>query len=102
MNDYAIQGLVQIILLGIVVLVPVTGITVRYMLRPFLDAGARKRDYLELKQENSVMEKRVALLEYQLETVERSLHRMVEAQEFDQALRPGPSAPLLDKAPRHA
>jgi hypothetical protein len=97
MNDYAIQGLVQIILLGIVVLVPVTGVTVRYMLRPFLDAGARKRDYLELKQENALLEKRIDLLEHQLESVDRGLRRLVETEEFDRALGAGAADAVLNR-----
>jgi hypothetical protein len=95
MNEYAVQGLVMIILLGLAVLVPITGMTVRFMLRPFLDERARKRVYDELKQEGSLIEKRLALLEQQFDSLERGLSAIQAEREFDKELQSVPVIPKL-------
>jgi hypothetical protein len=85
----------MVVLIGLAVLVPVTGITIRFMLRPFLDEHARKRAYTDLKQENSLIEKRVALLEQQFDSLDRGLSALRVEREFEEELHSVPVPPKL-------
>jgi len=84
------------VIMGIsIVLIPVAGLTARYALKPVVEP---LRQYFQSKgTEESVriVERRLALLEQQLDEVQVSINRLVEASRFDARLRdPAPVGSL--------
>ena len=91
------------IVMGIsVVLVPVLGFTARYVLRPFEETLTR---YLQARASDDsvrIVERRLALMEQQLETMESTLDRIADAADFHRELRaPQAHAPTAIPAPPH-
>lgn len=73
---------------GLILLIPVAGLTARFALKPIVEAIARMREGQTgaSGREFAVMEKRVALLEQQVQTMEVELDRLAGAREFDRQL----------------
>jgi len=83
------------VIMGIsVVLVPVIGLTARYALKPIVSVISRSIESRSTEESVQVVERRLELLEQQLEDVQGSLKRLVEVSEFDAQLRAGGSAAL--------
>ncbi len=65
-----------------IVLIPIIGLTARFALKPTVEAlsrvfeGKRDDDSIQL------LEKRIALIEQQMEVMESSMHRLAEVSEF--------------------
>ena len=74
------------IVMGIsIVLVPVIGLTARFVLKPFQES---MRKSLESRSTDvQLLERRTALLEQQIEAMEASLSQLSEAAEFHRELR---------------
>lgn len=82
-----IIGLVSVIMGTSIVLIPVAGLTARYALKPLVEALGR---YVAMKgTEDSVriVERRMDLLEQQIDDMQSSVERLVEVSEFDASLR---------------
>ena len=80
-------GLVAVIMVFSIVLIPVMGLTARFALKPTVEALSQ---FFQKKGEQDtvlLMERRIALLEQQLETVEVNVRSMEEARSFDRQLR---------------
>lgn len=91
-------GLVSVIMGVSVVLIPVAGLTARYVLKPVVTALGR---YLEVKgteESVQIVERRLLLLEQQIDDMQGSLRRLVEVSEFDARLRAGQTDALPEKA----
>ena len=73
-----------------IVLVPVIGITARFALKPTVEALSRFFDRKGSDEAISILERRMALIEQQLESIDSSVQRLVESAEFDEKL----AAPL--------
>jgi len=87
------------VIMGIsVVLVPVIGLTARFALKPTVEALARVFEGKGRDQTVQMLERRVALLEQQVDAVESSLGRLQEASSFD-ALLSGGRAPEPERLP---
>lgn len=72
-----------------VVLIPITGLTARFALRPLMEAF---RSYRQLQGENQaqeLLERRMALMEEQLHSMERSMRELMEESEFRRDLESG-------------
>jgi hypothetical protein len=74
---------------GLIVLVPVLGLTIRFALKPAIEAFQQLRSAQGDGRELAVLEQRTSLLEQQLNQVESALHRLESAQEFDRRLIEG-------------
>ena len=87
------------VVMGIsVVLVPVIGFTARYVLRPFEETLTR---YLQARAADDsvrILERRLSLMEQQLETMESTLNRVADAADFHRELRT-PHTPAAIPAP---
>jgi hypothetical protein len=94
--------LVAILTGGLIVLIPVIGFTARYVLKPFEETLTR---YLQVRGADDsvrIMERRLALVEQQLETMESTLNRIADAADFHRELRaPQAHAPTAIPAPPH-
>ena len=69
-----------------IVLVPVIGLTARFALKPTVEALSRFFDKKGSDEAVSILERRMALMEQQLESIDSSVQRLAEAAEFDQKL----------------
>jgi hypothetical protein len=82
-----------------VILVPVIGFTARYVLRPFQDALAQYVDGRAGDDSVRILERRMALMEQQLEGMETTLNRIADAADFHRELRAPQGAPAAIAAP---
>ncbi len=69
-----------------VVLVPVIGITARFALKPTVEALSRFFDKKGSDEAISILERRMALMEQQLESIESNVQKLAETAEFDRKL----------------
>jgi len=81
-----VTGLVATIGGLLIVLIPVAGLTARFALKPVVDAIFKARENTAGAREAAILEKRVALLEQQLHSIEGSMERLAEDTEFRRQL----------------
>jgi uncharacterized protein (DUF2164 family) len=106
-NTAIIAGLA--IFLGMmVILIPIAGLTARFALKPLMEA---LRSYRELQGDNQaqqLVERRLALMEEQMHSMDRSIRELSEESEFRRDLESGkgrpaalplPGVPELTQAP---
>ena len=87
-NEAIISGLA--IFLGLmVVLIPITGLTLRFALKPMMEALGKYREVQGDKQLQQLLERRVSLMEEQLHSMDRSLRELAEESEFRRELESG-------------
>jgi len=79
-------GLTAIVLGGLAVLVPVAGITARIALKPIVEAMARYREMKGTDDTVGLLERRIGLMEQQLDGMDRSLRVLVEDADFRRRL----------------
>ena len=77
-----------------IVLIPVLGITARFALKPTVEALSRFFDKKGSDEAISILERRMALMEQQLESIESNVLRLAETSEFDQKLAERQQDPL--------
>ena len=76
------------VVMGIsIVLVPVIGLTARFALKPTVEALSRVFEGRGRDESVQMLERRVALLEQQVDALEGSLGRLEETASFDAQLR---------------
>jgi hypothetical protein len=81
------------IVMGVsVVLIPVAGLTARFALKPLVESLAKVNEVRGVEETVAITERRVALLEQQLEAMESSLRNIEEGRTFDRALGSGSDA----------
>ena len=73
-----------------VVLIPVIGLTARFALKPTVEALSRFFDRKGSDEVISILERRMELMELQLESIESSVERLADTAEFDQKLAAPP------------
>lgn len=93
-----IVGLVAVIMGISIVLIPIMGLTARYALKPVVEVMGRYLRGRDIKESVQIVERRLALLEQQLDDMQGSLGRLVEVSEFDAQLRAGKGDALRVKA----
>lgn len=84
-----LESIIAIVMGISIVLIPVAGITARFALKPTVEAFARLFEHKGLEETVGVMERRMNLLESQMESMNTSLARIAETVEFDHELRRG-------------
>ncbi len=80
------------VVMGIsIVLIPVIGITARFALKPTVDAFSRLFEGKGANETISILERRMALMESQIESIESNVKRLVDVTDFHQQLQSGPT-----------
>lgn len=69
-----------------IVLIPVLGITARFALKPTVEALSRFFERRGSEETISILERRMALMEQQIESIESNVQRLVEVSDFHQRL----------------
>jgi hypothetical protein len=88
------------VVMGIsVILIPVIGFTARYVLRPFQDALAQYVQGRGNDDSVRILERRMALMEQQLEGMESTLNRIADAADFHRELHAPKGSPTAISAP---
>jgi len=83
-------------ILGIsIVLIPVIGITARFALKPTVEALARVFESRGTHEAIQILERRLSLLESQIENLESGQRRLEEKSQFDAQLRGGAEQRVL-------
>ena len=72
-----------------IVLVPVIGMTARFALKPTVEALARLFEHRGVENTVAILERRMALMEQQMESLDGSVKRLAEVAEFHRALGSG-------------
>lgn len=76
-----------------VVLIPIAGLTARFALKPLVESLTRVNEVRGVEETVAITERRVALLEQQLEAMDSTVRRLEEVREFDRALESGDTTP---------
>ena len=84
---YGMTGMLAVLLGGIVVLVPVLGLTVRYALRPMIESWVKMKTNPTLESQNDLLARQVALLEAEVQHLQGTVQGLVEGQDFQRALQ---------------
>lgn len=82
-----IAAVLAVLLGGMIVLVPVLGLTARFALRPTLEAWIRLKSDPTLSDQVQLLNRQVALLESELQHVQQTTQSLLEAQEFQRRLQ---------------
>ncbi len=82
-------ALVSVIMGISIVLIPVAGLTAHYALKPIVEAFGRYLEGKGTEESVKLVERRLHLLEQQLDEVQGSVNRLVEVSEFDARLESG-------------
>ncbi len=81
------------VIMGIsIVLIPVIGLTARFALKPVVEALSNVLQTRGMDESLQIVERRLALMETQMETLENSMKRLEEASDFEAQLRSGSTA----------
>ena len=94
MGADVIVPVVAIVLGSLMFLIPIAGLTARFAFKPIVESMARLRE-LQASAPGSAdvkeLEQRVGKIEQQLEGMDVSLQRLIEAKDFDRQLSSGRS-----------
>ena len=82
------------IVMGIsVVLIPIAGLTARFALKPLVESLAKVNEVRGVEETVAITERRVALLEQPVESMEATVRHLDEGRAFDRALESGDPTP---------
>jgi hypothetical protein len=84
-----VTSVVAVIMGILVILIPISGLTARFALKPIAEAVARMREAQGASQALGLVEQRLALLEQQMSNLESDMKRIEDVTEFDRQLRSG-------------
>lgn len=77
-----------------IVLIPVIGLTARFALKPTVEAFGQFFQAKGVEESVKILERRMALLESQIESIDASLNRLADVSEFHHKLSSGePTSP---------
>ena len=82
-----------------IVLIPVLGITARFALKPTVEALSRFFDKKGSDEAVSILERRMALIKQQVESIDTNVQRLVETAEFDRNLATPTQSPAQISGP---
>jgi hypothetical protein len=97
-----LTAIVAIVMGVSVVLIPVAGLTVRFALKPLVESLARVFESKGLRDTVAIAERRIALLEQQVEILDGTVRHLEDGQAFDRQLGSGAPAARLHSARLHA
>lgn len=92
MNPEALIPLVAIVMGCLIVLIPVAGITARIALRPIMESWAKYRELRGSDETVLMLERRMALIEEHLNSIDRSMNHLIEEADFRRRLDAGGGA----------
>ena len=82
-----------------IILIPIIGLTARFALKPTVEAFSRILEAKGSDESISILERRIALMEQQLESIESSVQRIADTAEFDHDLAAPAQSPAQISGP---
>lgn len=79
-----------------IVLIPVIGITARFALKPTVEAFSRLFEGRGANESINLLERRMSLIESQIDSIEANVRRLADVSEFHHKLEAGASSPSAD------
>jgi hypothetical protein len=92
MNPELLIPLVSVVMGCLIVLIPVAGITARIALKPIMDSWAKYRELKGNDETVLMLERRMALIEEHLNSIDRSMNHLLEDADFRRRLEVGSGA----------
>jgi hypothetical protein len=90
MDPRAANGIAEIVvavLLGLTILTPILALAARIALKPVVEAWTQLKRSENADQDKIMQDRRIALLEAEVQALQHTLQQRVDAQEFDRALK---------------
>lgn len=82
-----LTAIVAVIMGVSIVLIPVMGLTARFALKPFVESLGHFFQGKNVEESVRILERRMSLLEQQIESMDGTLRRLAEISEFNDELR---------------
>lgn len=96
-----LTAIVAIVMGVSIILVPIIGLTARFALKPVVESFGHFFQSRNVEESVRILERRMALMEQHLETMETTMQRLAEASEFHRDLRGGGTAGHLSPGGAH-
>lgn len=90
-----LTAIVAVVMGMMVVLIPIAGLTARFALKPVVESLAKLFVSRTVEETVQITDRRVALLEQQVESLEGLVARLHEERAFDRELHGGPTQDRL-------
>jgi hypothetical protein len=90
MESEFIVAITAILIGGMVIILPLAGLVARFALKPLIDSYAQVRESAESGDSLRMLERRLDLLEEQVQLLERDNSRLLDAAEFQRRLESAP------------
>ncbi|HET6762201.1 MAG TPA: hypothetical protein VFH27_00985 [Longimicrobiaceae bacterium] len=91
--DPTFIGLIAVVLGGLTVLTPVVAFSARFALRPIVDSMLRLKEAQASDRTDSLQDRRIAVLEAEIQSLQHSVRALQEGEEFRRELAtPKPTA----------
>jgi hypothetical protein len=90
MESEFIVAITAILIGGMVIILPLAGLVARFALKPLIDSYAQVRESAEGGDSLRTLERRLDLLEEQVQLLERDNSRLLDAAEFQRRLESAP------------
>lgn len=87
-----LTSVIAVVMGLLVVLIPISGLTARFALKPIAEAVARMREAQGTSRELQLIEQRLALMEQQISNLEGEVRQIEEKSSFDRQLGRGPES----------
>ncbi|MEX2582381.1 MAG: hypothetical protein WD766_03865 [Gemmatimonadota bacterium] len=81
--------IIAILVGGTVVIIPLLGLTARFALKPLVESWSRFREAPIADERERVLDRRISLLEDQVQILEKQNAELIEAREFSMRLETG-------------
>jgi hypothetical protein len=89
-----LTAIIAVIMGCSVVLIPIIGLTARFALKPTVEALSRVFEKRGMDESVQILERRVALLETELDSLQTAMNRLEEVSSFDHQLRDASNEPM--------
>lgn len=94
-----VTALVAVIMGVSIILVPVIGLTARFALKPTVEALGRFFERRGVDESVDMLERRMALMEQQIESLDNSVRQLADVADFHRALSAGTAEPTGESEP---
>ncbi len=84
------EDILAMLLISLIVFVPVAGITARFALKPLIDSVIRIAEMRRSTEDVRILERRIALLEQEMNGLKGEMHEIGEQKEFYRKLSEPP------------
>lgn len=88
-TNETIVAMTAIVMSLLTILIPITGLTARFAMKPLMEALGKYREIQGQNEAQQLLERRMALLEEQLHGMDRSIRDLVDESDFRRELESG-------------